>query len=97
MSEPTAPTTEDPTAVPQSRAAQRSVEAGSYVDCVHCGERVKFQAKLRNQQVICNIYTDGRWTRVDHYHAECYIEAGEPFGTPAEQVQRVRSFSRAGA
>jgi hypothetical protein len=97
MSEITAPTTAAPTTQPQSRAAQRSVEAGSYVDCTHCGERVKFQAKVRNQQVICNIYTDGRWTRVEHYHAECYEAAGEPFGTPAEQVVRARTFSRAGA
>ena len=66
-----------------SRAALRSVEAGNYVDCAFCGERVKFQAKLRKQQVICNVYADGRWTRVEHYHAECYDEAGAPHGEAA--------------
>jgi hypothetical protein len=67
----------------ESRAALRSVEAGNYVDCAACGERVKFQAKIRRQQVICNVYVDGRWDRVEHYHAECYAEAGEPYGTAA--------------
>jgi hypothetical protein len=64
----------------QSRAVVRLVEAGSLVDCAHCGERVKFQAKLRKEQVICNIYVDGRWNRVEHYHDHCYEEAGAPFG-----------------
>lgn len=66
-----------------SRAALRGVEAGNYVDCAFCGERVKFQAKLRKQQVICNVYSDGRWARVEHYHAECYEEAGTPHGDAA--------------
>jgi hypothetical protein len=68
---------------PESRAALRSVEAGNYVDCARCGERVKFQAKARKQQVICNVYVDGRWNRVEHYHAECYEEAGAPYGQAA--------------
>lgn len=63
-----------------SRAVLRDVEAGSSVDCAHCGERVKFQAKVRNRQVICNVYVDGRWDRVDHFHAECYDLAGTPHG-----------------
>lgn len=59
-----------------SRAVVRDVEAGSQVDCPHCGERVKFQAKMRNKQVICNIYVRGQWNRVEHYHLACYLEAG---------------------
>ena len=66
-----------------TRAVLRSVEAGSFVECARCGERVKFQAKIRNQQVICNIYVDGRWNRVEHYHSQCYDEAGEPHGAIA--------------
>ena len=65
------------------RAVLRSVEAGSFVECARCGERVKFQAKTRNQQVICNVYVDGRWNRVEHYHSQCYDEAGEPHGAIA--------------
>ena len=38
---------------------------------------------MRNQQVICNIYVDGRWNRVEHYHSQCYGEAGEPHGAIA--------------
>ena len=65
----------------RSRAVVRSIEAGSSVTCAACDERVKFQAKVRLQQVICNVYVKGVWNRVEHYHAECYRKAGEPYGT----------------
>lgn len=68
---------------PKSRAVIRDVEAGSSVDCSFCGERVKFQAKMRNKQVICNVYVSGAWNRVEHFHADCYEPAGSPHG-PAE-------------
>lgn len=58
----------------------RDVEAGSIVDCAHCGQRVKFQAKIRNRQVIANVYTSGKWDRVEHFHADCYELAGKPYG-----------------
>jgi hypothetical protein len=67
----------------RSRAALRSIEAGSSAICVSCDEQVKFKAKVKLQQVICNVYVDGRWDRVEHYHAECYTTAGEPYGEPA--------------
>ncbi len=63
-----------------SRAVQRDIEPGSIVDCFHCGEQVKFQAKVRLRQVICNVYVGGKWNKVEHFHAECYQEAGEPHG-----------------
>ena len=65
-----------------SRAVLRDVEPGSTVECARCGERVKFQAKVRGQQVICNVYVDGSWDRVEHYHADCYTLTGEPYGSP---------------
>lgn len=61
----------------------RLIEPGSSVDCAHCGQRVKFQARLRLQQVICNVYLKNAWDRVEHFHAECYDEAGTPYGEPA--------------
>jgi hypothetical protein len=67
-----------------SRAVTRPIEAGSTAECAHCDGRVKFQAKVRGYQVICNVYTDGRWTRVEHYHDGCYKEVGEPYGVPDE-------------
>jgi hypothetical protein len=77
-----------------SRAVLRRVEAGNLALCSHCGEQVKFAAKQNRQQVIANVYVDARWDRVEHFHAECYPEAGEPFGTPAEQpVFRRRASS----
>jgi hypothetical protein len=66
----------------KSRAVLRNVEAGSSVNCVLCDERVKFQAKVRHQQVICNVYLKGVWDRVEHFHSECYTTAGAPYGEP---------------
>ena len=71
-----------------SRAVLRLVEPGSMVDCIHCGDRVKFQAKMRHQQVICNIYIKNVWERVDHFHAPCYDEADQPFGKPTERESK---------
>ena len=66
-----------------SRAALRTIEAGSSSICVTCDQQVKFKAKVKAFQVICNVYIDGRWDRVEHYHHECYVEAGSPYGEPA--------------
>ena len=63
-----------------SRAVVRRVEAGSAAICAACDAQVKFTAKAQRQQVIANVYVDGRWNRVEHYHFECYAEAGEPYG-----------------
>ena len=71
-----------------SRAVLRLIEPGSTVDCAACGTRVKFQARLRLQQVICNVYTNNMWDRVEHFHAECYEEAGRPYGEPAAAEPR---------
>ena len=67
----------------RSRAVLRIIEAGTTAECAHCGDRVKFMAKLRKQQVICNVYVKGRWNRVEHFHDECYDLSGSPYGEPA--------------
>lgn len=68
-----------------SRAAMRLVDAGNSAYCAQCGEQVKFRAKIRARQAICNVYVKGNWDRVEHYHEECYIESGEPYGTAEEK------------
>lgn len=70
-----------------SRAVLRRVEAGSMSLCAHCDEQVKFAAKLNRLQVIANVYVDARWDRVEHFHDECYEQAGEPYG-PAGEANR---------
>ena len=76
----------------RSRAVLRDVEPCSTVECSHCGERVKFQAKVRHKQVICNVYERGKWVRVEHFHSGCYEIAGEPHGevdtTPVVKARR---------
>ncbi len=67
-------------ALMQSRAVTRLIEPGNAASCAHCGEAVKFTAKTQRQQVIANVYVNGRWDRVEHFHSECYDEAGRPYG-----------------
>jgi hypothetical protein len=66
-----------------SRAVSRPIEAGNTATCRSCGLPVKFRAKARLMQVIANVYTDGVWDRVEHYHADCYENAGRPYGSVA--------------
>ena len=67
-----------------SRSVTRLVNPGSQVDCMHCDERIKFQAKMRHQEVICNVYEKSKWLRVEHFHSDCYDKAGQPFGKPLD-------------
>ena len=66
-----------------SRAVVRTVEAGNSAMCAHCGAQVKFVARAQLRQVIANVYEDGVWKRVEHFHSDCYDEAAAPYGPPA--------------
>ena len=67
-----------------TRAVLRRVEAGSMALCAGCEEHIKFAAKLNRLQVIANVYVDGRWDRVEHFHQECYDDAGSPHGVATD-------------
>lgn len=67
-----------------SRAVVRYIEAGNSAECASCGQPVQFKARVKSQQVICNVYVDGRWDRVEHFHRDCYDDAKQPYGTPDE-------------
>jgi hypothetical protein len=64
----------------QSRAVVRLIEAGCTAECPQCHERVKYRARHRDQQVICNVYDEGVWQRVEQYHFDCYHQADSPYG-----------------
>jgi len=66
-----------------SRAVLRAVQPGSWVTCHACEEQIKYQVRMQNMQMICNVYEEGVWNRVEHFHADCYEEADQPYG-PAE-------------
>jgi hypothetical protein len=68
------------TSIMNSRAVVRPIEPGNSAMCAHCGAPVKFVARAQLRQVIANVYEQGTWNRVEHFHAECYSEAGEPYG-----------------
>lgn len=76
-----------------TRAVLRPVEPGNDVVCAFCGGSVKFAARTHPQQVIANVYVDGSWDRVEHYHDLCYEQAGAPYG---EAVPVVRPASNTG-
>jgi hypothetical protein len=65
-----------------SRAVERPIEAGNSAMCAFCGEPVKFIARAHLRQVIANVYVEGTWDRVEHFHAECYEKAERPYGDP---------------
>ena len=66
-----------------TRAVIRSIDPGCAATCAACGQAVKFAAKVKAQQVICNVYVKTKWNRVEHYHLACYITAGSPHGSAA--------------
>jgi hypothetical protein len=72
-----------------TRAVIRLVEPGSDALCSHCNRQVKFAAKVHPRQVIANVYEGPVWKRIEHFHEECYIEAGAPFG-PAVELRSAR-------
>jgi hypothetical protein len=86
---------------PGTRAVVRTVDAGSATTCVVCDQQVKFSAKVKRFQVIANVYVKGTWNRVEHYHLECYVEAGSPHGVvdpnAAPAPKRVQQLQEAAA
>jgi hypothetical protein len=69
--------------VMKSRAVVRQVDPGNSATCVHCGTQVKFVARAQMRQVIANVYENGSWQRVEHFHADCYVAADQPYGEPS--------------
>ena len=67
----------------KSRAVERAIAPGSTVRCAQCGALVRFAIRERVRQVIANVYLDGRWARVEHFHTRCYRAAADPYG-PAD-------------
>ncbi|WP_428118119.1 hypothetical protein [Candidatus Poriferisodalis sp.] len=66
----------------KSRAVTRTVDAGNSAYCAVCDELIKFRARIRAEQIICNVYVKNRWDRVEHYHPDCYEQADSPYGEP---------------
>lgn len=65
-------------------AVVRLIAPGTLSLCPNCDEPVKFEAKKKLRQVICNIYEGDKWDRVEQYHTECYVSAGAPYGEPLQ-------------
>lgn len=63
-----------------SRARLRPIEPGCTATCPFCDLPVKFKAKTKQQQAVCNVYIKKVWNRVEQYHYDCYVAAGEPYG-----------------
>lgn len=72
----------------ESRSVLRAIEPGNSALCASCGAPVKFVARAQLKQVIANVYVDGAWNRVEHFHEECYETAGRPYGEPQPPTPR---------
>lgn len=73
--------------MPGTRVVLRQIEAGLDVTCPRdhggCGELVRFNIQIHRayrRQVVANVYWNGRWNRVEHWHLLCYLSAGSPYG-----------------
>lgn len=71
-----------------TRAVIRACEAGTTNECAGCGDTVKFVAIKKVRKIICNVYENGKWDRVEIWHPACYEEAGSPHGDPGEYHQK---------
>ena len=72
----------------ESRAVTRLIPTGTDTTCMRCGEPIRFRAAQKLQQVICNVYDDEIWVRVEHYHLDCYTAEGQPHGPAAPAPDR---------
>lgn len=65
-----------------SRAISRFVTPGDSRKCDYCEKLIAAGGRKGRQkkQVVCNVYVDGRWNRVEIFHINCYEEAGSPHG-----------------
>lgn len=69
-----------------SRAVLRQLEPGPAEYCAGCGERVAWAPPRMagggrgQRKVVANVYSDGVWQRVEHWHEDHYLAAGEPYG-----------------
>ena len=77
-------------AAPQTRAVVRFIEPGSMRRLRLLRAAGEVLGPGRVKQVICNVYVDGRWARVEHHHLDCYESSGRPHGD-ADDSQPLRS------
>ena len=71
-----------------SRATLRRIEAGFSAGCLGCRSAITFSPKEKGRtKVIANVYDEGVWQRVEHYHGDCYQNVGEPYGPASEHPQ----------
>lgn len=66
-----------------TRAVVRIIEPGLACFCPDCDTAVKFRAQVSSglrRKVVANVYYQGKWNRVEHWHLLCYIRMGEIHG-----------------
>lgn len=63
-----------------TRVVERPAVGGQMQTCDHCGEKIKFVARLRKKILYANIYEGDRWDRLEYFHPACYLKMGAPYG-----------------
>lgn len=51
--------------------------------CDNCGTPLP----AKKPMLVCNVYENGTWQRVERWHPTCYTAAGEPYGTPVTRLE----------
>jgi hypothetical protein len=78
-----------------SRAVERLIIAGEeewccYADCDSPRHLIAWRARTVSREIIANVYVDGKWNRVEHFHPACYDRAGSPYGEPKKRARKTR-------
>lgn len=71
---------------PVNRCVLRQVnpaEGGPEFYCAACETPIRWKAREKRWKVIAHVYRAKRWVRDDHFHLQCYTDAGSPYGEAA--------------
>lgn len=68
----------------QTRVVSKPCTAGDFIVCRRCGAEIKYRARTKDREVLCNVYENGAWDRLERFHPACYVGAGEPYGPVVE-------------
>lgn len=64
--------------------------------CEKCDKEILFDTTQRTYRVLCNVYVNDKWDRLECYHPECYEQTGFIHGpildrkVKSERVKKVK-------
>ncbi len=68
-----------------TRAVEKPLTAGKeeycgYLACEYAKRKIASSSRAPIKEVIANVYENGKWSFVVHFHVDCYNKLGQPYG-----------------